>query len=132
MSTGVRSGPAVADHEDLYRAITHPNWWKPEERRPSSAAFSIPKFSVDIASLTTPDETLARVRHIAPDPGLVQFNCGEARQLDFDTRHEPDENYPDNHAHAHVYCNMPNNQRKKRAQALAQSFDVVVEPTFNE
>ncbi|MEX0703742.1 MAG: hypothetical protein WD069_16715 [Planctomycetales bacterium] len=131
MSAGAPFGPPVPDEEDLYRAITHPSWWKAPEGRPSSAAFAYPKFSVDIASLTTAERTLDRVRHIARNPGLVEFHCGAAREFGFDSRAEPDEKYPENEAHAHVYCSLGKSQRKRRAQALAQSCAVVAEPAFD-
>ncbi len=48
---------------------------------------------------------------------MVSFNCGQARDLGFDARHEPERNNP---AHAHLYCDgTPAKQRKKNAQRLA-------------
>ncbi|MEX0716349.1 MAG: hypothetical protein WD066_07180 [Planctomycetaceae bacterium] len=117
--------------EDLYRAITQPSWWKPTGGRPSSAAFNYPKFSADMASLTTPRATLDRVCPGANGPGVVGFDCGIARRLDFDPRRELDEDHPDNAAHVHVYFSKNNSQRKKRAQKLAQSCLVVLVPTFD-
>jgi hypothetical protein len=86
----------VAPHEDLYRVIS-PEWFK--ERRISSVAFDWDFFSVDVASLTTPDRTLSRFRF---ESGLISFNCGEAIEIGFRALHEIDPAYPDNDAHAHV------------------------------
>jgi hypothetical protein len=122
-------GPEVAATEDLYRGITHPGWWIADEGRISSAAFSFPTFSVDVASLAgTPSHTLA---HLPAGSGLVVFNCGHARALSFDARQEIDPEHPENQAHAHVYCDLPNKQRKKKAQALVQLCRVMVVPTFD-
>jgi hypothetical protein len=44
------SGPVVPAGETLLRAITRPEWWDPEERHLSSAAFAWPKFSASILS----------------------------------------------------------------------------------
>lgn len=50
---------------------------------------------------------------------IVEFNCGEARNLGFDTRDERDEIAPENLAHAHVYCELGPSRRKKQAKKLA-------------
>ena len=55
-------GDEVPASETLSRAITSPNWWVAAENRVSSAAFAFPVFSVDVASLATPDQTLGRFR----------------------------------------------------------------------
>src|SRR5688572_4146290 len=100
MSLASTPGPDVAAHEDLYRGLTTPAWWVAQERRPSSAAFRHPSFSVDVASLAgTPEHTLA---HLTAGSGVVVFNCGAARQLGFITRLEADPLHPDNKAHANV------------------------------
>jgi len=121
-------GPKVDAVENLYRAITCPEWWKPEREGPSSAAFNWPKFSADIASLCTPNATLSRLKKRGC--GLVQFNCGEARKLEFDARDELDQEYPDNHAHAHVYCNSNPNQRKRQARKLSELCVTIRPPSF--
>ena len=120
------SGPPLESHEELYRAITYAYWWLAEARRPTSAAFDHPLFSVDVASRTTPLETLGRFR---AGTGLVAFSCGVARQLGFDARDERDPAFPENAAHAHVYFTGSRSQRKKRARKLADACAIVVEPT---
>jgi hypothetical protein len=128
MSTAAARGPEVAATEELYRGITHPSWWVAEEGRISSAAFSFPTFSVDVASIAgSPSHTLG---HLPPCSGLVAFNCGQARSLSFDARQEIDPDHPQNLAHAHIYSDLPNKQRKKKAQALVQLCKVVTAPTF--
>lgn len=118
-STGGPESPPVDDNEDLYRALTHNNWWIEEEQRVSSAAFSFPNFSVDIVSIAGSEgHTLAR---FAPGTGLVIFNCGRARRIGCDARKEIDPAYPDNDAHANAY--MPRSgQRKKAAKELADNI----------
>ncbi|MBV8313584.1 MAG: hypothetical protein JOZ53_01360 [Planctomycetaceae bacterium] len=120
MSDGTALGPLLNDAENVYRAILYPHWWVEEEGRPSSAAFDEEIFSVDVKSRTTPGETAARFRNVNR---LVEFNCGQARAIGFETRDEPDQNQPDNIAHAHVYflnySTLVKNQRKKKARRLA-------------
>jgi len=115
----------VAPQKDLYRVI-HPEWFK--ERRISSAAFNWPRFSVDVASLTTPERTLSR---FPVDSGLVSFNCGEATAIGFRALHEVDPDYPDNDAHAHVYPDAKNKELKRRTQRLlaSASLKVIREPS---
>jgi hypothetical protein len=108
--------------------LTTPQWWVAEEKRPSSAAFRFPEFSVDVASLAgSPEFTLA---HLPKGSGLVSFNCGQARALGFDARLEFDPNYPENKAHANVYSRHASSQRKRMAQKLVSLCTVVAEPSF--
>jgi hypothetical protein len=129
MSEGTSPGPEVDPKEDLYRCLTTPAWWVPEEKRPSSAAFRHPSFSADVVSMTdSPRSTLSR---FAAGCGLVQFNYGNAKRLGFVARHEKDPEFPDNEAHANVYSSPHANKRKAMAQKLAQDYcTVVVEPSF--
>lgn len=128
MSEGVAPGPPVDDSEYLYRVILYPWQWAGPRNRPSSAAFDEEVFSVDIASRTTPVQTKARFRIVLK---LVEFNCGEARVIGFDTRDETDLQFPDNRAHAHVYFlhyhATAEKQRKKKARRLAEICRVVDE-----
>src|SRR6516225_9065658 len=110
MSNVAAPGPEVDAAERLYRCITTPAWWVPEENRPSSAAFKQPDFSTDMASVAgTPAYTLGR---FPPGCGLVAFFYCDAKAIGFIARVEPDPEYPDNKAHANVY--NPNNSQKKR------------------
>ncbi|MGO9596669.1 MAG: hypothetical protein ACLP7Q_01460 [Isosphaeraceae bacterium] len=127
MSSGSQTGPLLADTEDVYRAILYPDWWSEERKRPSSAAFDAPVFSVDVKSKTTPQQIAARFRNVTR---LAEFNCGEGRALGFESRDELDPNQPDNLAHAHVYfldyhATNPS-QRKKKARKLAETCKEVV------
>jgi hypothetical protein len=112
----------VDDSEDAYRAILYPQHWAEMQNRPSSAAFDDEVFSVDLKSRTTPEETVARFRMVLK---LVEFNCGAARALEFDTRDERDEKHPENRAHAHVYFVGQEKSRKKQARRLAESCHLV-------
>ncbi len=127
-------GPEVDSQEDLYRAIHTPSWWIAGRAYPlSSAAFSWPCFSVNIASLMSFDEALRHLHEVMKSPkgGIVAFNCGDARKLGFNPRQEPDPVYPENKAHANVYSDGTDSHRKARAKKLARSFcRVVLEPSF--
>ena len=121
-------GPQVPASEALRRAITSLDWWVAAENRVSSAAFAFPVFSVDVASLATPEQTLGRFK---AGCGLVQFNSGAARQLGFDARQELDARFPENSAHANVYCDLLKNERKRRAQQLVSQTSIVRAPQLS-
>ena len=108
-------GPLVDDSEDAYRAILYPLQWAESQNRPSSAAFDDEVFSVDLKSRTTPQKTASRFRITLH---LVEFNCGRARELGFETRDELDDAQPGNDAHAHVYY-RGTAKRKTQARKLA-------------
>lgn len=116
-------GPPVPDADTLHRVITPAAAavWFPNGVL-SSAALSFPVFSADIARLSPTEQTLARW---PPGSGIVAFLCGQARQLGFDARHEPELG---NDAHANVYNDFPANERKRRARRLAAACAVVVVP----
>jgi hypothetical protein len=118
----------VAPQENLYRAIS-PEWWVIKGKRISSVAFDWPFFSVDVASLTTPERTLSRFRL---GSGLVSFNCGEATEIGFRALHEVDPDYPNNDAHAHVYSDAGRSERKRRSQRLLTSsgLKIICEPVL--
>lgn len=132
MSSVAPHGPPVPPHEDLYRMITTSDWWVSAEHRPSSAAFDEPKFSVNIASLTTVEETVQQLSVVLQRPkgGVVAFNCGRARQLGFDARREADDDYPENGAHAHMYFCGGSSSRKKNARRLAKECRTVHLPSL--
>ena len=108
-------GPLVDDSDNVYRAILYPLQWAESQNRPSSAAFDDEVFSVDRKSKTTPEKTFSRFRLTLH---LVEFNCGQARGLGFETRDELDRDQPDNDAHAHVYY-RGTVKRKAQARKLA-------------
>lgn len=126
MSDEQALGPIVPDAENALRAITYKHWWAESLNRPSSAAFNEDVFSVDIESRTTPQATASRFRDVTL---LAKFNCGFARKLEFDTREEKDEFFPDNEAHAHVYFGIEksygNEKRKRHAKKLATECETV-------
>jgi hypothetical protein len=132
MSDGASRGPAVPDPETLHRCITTSDWWVANERRPSSAAFRHPKFSADIASMANAQQTLDRMVAGGCDArsGIVGFSAKEARALSYNPHQEPDLQFPENEAHANVYCDLPKSQMKKRAQELRTICTVVIPPTF--
>jgi hypothetical protein len=116
-------GPPVPDEDTLYRVIvpTAAAVWFPGGIL-SSAAFSHPVFSTDIARLTTPEQTLTRW---PVGSGIVAFNAGKARVIGFDARHEPEHG---NDSHANIYCNCPTKERKRRARQLAEMCVILVAP----
>lgn len=120
MAMPATPGPLVDDAEDAYRAILYPWQWVEHLDRPSSAAFDEEVFSVDIVSRTTPEQTRNRFHFVLE---LVVFNCGDARNIGFETRDELDPQHPDNTAHAHIYFlgyrDLSTEQRKAKARELA-------------
>jgi len=118
--------------ETLYRFVTVSSFWVTKQNRPSSSLFDDPpRVSINVASMTTVQQCERQLREDldSADGGMVSFNCGEARRLGFDARHEPER---DNKAHGHLYCDgtLSSNQRKRNAQRLARSCVVVILPQF--
>lgn len=104
------------------------DWWNDDQNRVSSAAVSFPCFSVDIVSISGSEENT--LKPFLPGTGLAIFNCGDARQLGCTTRHEPDEENPENKAHAHTYLLGENKDRKKIAKRLATICRIVRKPNL--
>ncbi len=125
-------GPEVPADETLYRFVTVSSFWAKKENRPSSSLFDDPpRVSVNIASLTTVEKCRCQLREDldSPDGGMVSFNCGDARELSFDARREPEH---DNPAHGHLYCDLDLRPklRKRNAQRLARLCSVAIQPQF--
>ena len=135
MSDAGPHGPQLEADEDLYRAITVPDWWDLDANPPRvrSFAFKVDSpFSVNQASRMTLSEAVDHMQnrlHCA-DGGIVRFNCGKAREQDFDARDEPDPEHLENRAHAHVYYTGTSSQRKRKAKRLAECCRTVHEPGF--
>lgn len=129
-----KRGPAVDASENLLRFITTPSFWVLAEKRPSSAAFDKPKFSVNIESLASFAEHQRQLSDTLqrPNGGIIRFTCRTARDLSFQAHAEIDAQYPDNAAHAHVYDDGDNQTRKRRARSLAMQCSLVVTPQFHE
>ena len=133
MDQGEHKGPPVPPGEILYRFVTVSSFWVCKENRPSSSLFDDPpRVSVNVASLTTVDKCRQQLvgKLGRPNGGMVSFNCGEARQLGFDARHEPEQ---DNNAHAHLYCDQDATarERKKNARRLVQRCVIEIQPQFS-
>jgi hypothetical protein len=121
------AGSPVDDDEERYRVIG-PEWWGRAEEHVSSMAFSLPVFSVDIASIAgSPQATLARFRQ---GSGLVVFSCRDVRLLGCDVRRELDPADPANHAHAHVHMPQSGSRRKAAARKLVEQCRVLVKPSI--
>jgi len=97
----------IEDGDHLYRRI-HPLQVK--DGRPTSAAFKDPELSVDLARLTTLQQSLAAY----PTYGLASITAGHARSLEQEVFHDPLESNP---AHALVKGTKP----PRTARGLARS-----------
>jgi hypothetical protein len=120
------AGPQVPDDENAYRVVVAPSQWDPSIDLPSSAFFDDDVISAELCSRATPQETVGRqVARGKKALYLVQFNCGSARQIGFDTRDERDKIDPDNIAHVHVYnswydTELGRSHRKAKAKLLSK------------
>ena len=114
---------AVDDGENLFRAITYWDWWDESTDRPSSAAFYRSHFSANVTSGITAEVMLKGFR---PGTGLVEFRCADARQFEYDPRHDQQEN--EHESHCTVFRRCPNRRKKIRAQELADSCTNVQRP----
>lgn len=122
MADGSARGPKVPSDENVFRLLTNSLWVK--DGRPSTAAFSFPKFSVDRSARTSPEVSAARfVRE--PVTHVAEFNVGFADSIGMSTHEEIDEDYPDNDAHAHVYHSAGSSGRKKAAIKLALACTLI-------
>jgi hypothetical protein len=72
----------VADADDLYRRI---HFSQVKDGGPTSAAFKHTELSVDLAKLTTPQQSLSG----HPSHGLVSITAGHARSLGQEVVHSP-------------------------------------------
>ena len=116
-------GPRVADAETLLRVITPGaagSWIKPDGTA-SSLMFDPPLFSVDVERLSSVKQTLSRW---PAGSGVAAFPAGGAWALGFHAHHHPE---LDNDAHANIYSELNNSQRKKAARTLA-ALTVIREP----
>jgi hypothetical protein len=99
----------------------------------SSFAFKVDSpFSVNVASMISLEGAIRHMQEVLrrPQGGIVSFNCGEARSLGFDARHEPDPDYPENNAHANVYYDGSDSSRKRTAKKLAERCRTRHRPSF--
>jgi hypothetical protein len=96
-----RTGVEIADADELYRRVLP--FHLRADGTVSSSAFKDRRgkpdthISVDIATLTTIDECLARSPGMGA--GVASLRAGDARTLMFAVRHDP---LPDNPAHASI------------------------------
>jgi hypothetical protein len=126
MTTESSRGPEVPAHEDLLRGIVRPEWWDANDKHLSSGAFAFAKFSAFIESLTTEARVAA---HLPNGSGIIRFNAGVARSLGFDARHDPEDS---DDSHAHVYCDLGSDKRKKKARKLIETVTWVREPNMGQ
>lgn len=114
-------GPVVSGDESLFRILTNVNrasGWLDGNGQISSAAFNLRCFSVEIESRTNgPDDSMSRV---SGGCAVFSFSCACAQGHGFDIRDERDPDHPENKAHANVYLDRENNERKRAAKRLKE------------
>ena len=101
--------------------------------RARSFAFKVNSpFSVNVASMIGLEGAVRHMNEVlhCPNGGIVSFNCGRARSVGFDARHELDPQYPENNAHANVSYRGSSGRRKRDAKALAEMCVTVHKPRF--
>ena len=116
------SGQIVDGNESLWRRI-HRTWIKKCDNgicRPSSAAFKSKDVSVDIASKTTPTESIRDSDALASVLASVPKNLGHEV---YEAPIKDDPKLPDNPAHAIIAGKI--NQRKAREIAKACKWVVI-------
>jgi hypothetical protein len=116
--------PKVDGETELYRAITNPDWWDSENHCVTLDAFHDRLVSAYITSRTSPETILATKW---PGTGIVKFKAETARQLEYEVLHEFDPAIGEDESHVHLYRQCGSKQRKKRAQALAETCEVVIQ-----
>ncbi len=119
-----RDDPSILDSELLYRGI-HKN--NQDNGRVTSGAFlsrTNPHVSVDLESLSSPQETHQRR---PTDAGVIQLTTRIVRRLTPGVTREPIE---DNLAHALIISDfdLSRSQRKAVAHALAEACDWAISP----
>jgi len=128
-------GSPVDPGESLLRALDVPDWWdlSVDPPRARSFAFKVNSpFSVNVASMIGLEGAVRHMTEVlhCPNGGIVSFSCGRARAVGYDARHELDPQYPENRAHANVYCCGSSSRRKRDAKALAEMCATVHRPRF--
>lgn len=132
MSEEVIEVEEIADDDQLYRRLVsfHIN----PDGTVNSAAFKLrgkpdPSLSVDLARLSTPQETASRTGGAGFGVGALE--ASDPRSISFQVRHDPlsDSHYPNNpllNNPAHSLIEGENN--KQRCRLLAQFTTVIIEP----
>ncbi|MGO9108002.1 MAG: hypothetical protein ACLP9L_02105 [Thermoguttaceae bacterium] len=128
-------GPQVDASESLLRTLDVPDWWdlSVDPPRARSFAFKVNSpFSVNLASMIGLEGAVRHMNEVLHclDGGVVSFNCGQARTVGFEARHELDPQHPENKAHANVYYCGSSSRRKRDAKALADMCVTVHKPRF--
>jgi hypothetical protein len=122
----LKNDPSIPDSEWLFRTI-HPNWVK-DANAVSSGAFKSkdPDTSVDLGSLTTPDETLARRPSHA---GVVKLLTGRVRGIKPGVVGVAGDPVPGNPAHALIIRELTSSRvYSETARELAGLCEWVVGP----
>jgi hypothetical protein len=101
---------------NLLRALVV-DWWDDIHLRPKAAAFNFACFSVN--AHRSDGSILWFAQRLPKTVEVASFGVERAHAFGYNCRDEPDEQYPENADHAHVYNPNPHSKRKTRAQELA-------------
>jgi len=112
----------ILDEDDLYRRLV-PQFIRPDGTL-SSYAFMLrgapdPSISVDLARITTPEETAARTGKVGAGVGALR--AAIPRRLGLSVRHDPQ---PDNGAHSLIEGTVS----KAHCRQLAEAVRIVIRP----
>jgi hypothetical protein len=113
----------IQDDDHLYRRL-HPTHID-EQGIVSSAAFNddTGDISVDLARLTTPEESVDRAKGIGY--GLAELIASFPRQLGLLVTHDPQ---PDNDAHTLIQTIPPGNKGRRLRRDLARAATIIIFP----
>lgn len=122
MTAEVTEIEEIADDDQLYRRLVsfHIN----PDGTVNSAAFKLrgkpdPSLSVDLARLSTPEETASRPG--TPGFGVGVLEASGPRSIGFQVRHDP---FPDNPAHSLI----EGENTKQKCRRLAEFTTVIISP----
>ena len=112
----------VADDDLVYRRLARE--WINADGSVNSAAYKLHgkptnRFSVDLARLTTPEETAARAER--PGFGVGRLRVADLRAQEFEVRHAPEQG---NYAH----CQVEGSNDRRKCRTLAALTELIIDP----
>jgi hypothetical protein len=118
--------PYLSDDEILYRAVKpFPNWWKPEENKPSSAVFKDSRgVSVDRGAGRPSSEAVEELRNRFPVRAVVSISVALCRGFGTHPVAKP---LPNQLEHAEIHkseseIELTNGQARKLSKAAKIEF----------
>jgi hypothetical protein len=123
VNANLKDDPTIPDSELLYRGI-HQSQVKQPGNEVSSAAFKNPGISVDLSSLSTPQQTHSRR---PSDVGVIQLVTGTVRTITPGVARDPVEGNP---AHALIIhdFSLGTKERVRVARRLAKASTWAIAP----